>query len=443
MPAGPGPIQRIRMTPAGAIVPAARRAGTETVLPLRRALCYCSRSARLTPGPRCWHGFLNGFGSRAADSAATAVPAGNDAKAMWTAVVGPMPGADFRSRSAPGSDNHRDDLANVRAATAPRSMLTAFRKASYRLMMRRISRRRNERSVCPAAKLLVPEALPVHRSEGRAKAIERSAHDGVNVRWPCALDRKYMTVPCRVAYGVHQEVDREGRGHAAAGHGMPATPVAGGLSAGKMVFPPSHAGADSDPVCPRSTTTEAIAEPGRLVTKFDLTAFRHHKYRRVMNAVHKWPGQVRIEFGGTPYPYRDHVERVVRDLSCLTKLLIYIHGKNQEEPGLHANFHVAMFTRDELDALGRREKLDAESLKYYFCYVVLGLDLQLGDPYDLFAAIGIVDDLSEACRTRTLLRQADDAVARPALEDRRRLLVRSLPPAPERGRVLVTSICRR
>ena len=196
--------------------------------------------------------------------------------------------------------------------------------------------------------------------------------------------------------------------------------VAGGLSA---VFPPSHAGADSDPVCPRSTTTEAIAEPGRLVTKFDLTAFRHHKYRRVMNSVHKWPGQVRIEFGGTPYPYRDHVERVVRDLSCLTKLLIYIHGKNQEELGLHANFHVAMFTRDELDALGRREKLDAESLKYYFCYVVLGLDLQLGDPYDLFAAIGIVDDLSEAetrhCFVRLMTRSlglfADSDVVQPSL----------------------------
>ena len=196
--------------------------------------------------------------------------------------------------------------------------------------------------------------------------------------------------------------------------------VAGGLSA---VFPPSHAGADSDPVCPRSATTEAIAEPGRLVTKFDLTAFRHHKSRRVMNAVHKWAGQVRIDFVGTPYPYRDHVERVVRDLSCLTKLRIYIHEKNQEEPGLHANFVVSMFTRDELDALGRREKLDAESLKYYFCYVVLGLDLQLGDPYDLFVAIAIVDDLSEAetrhCLVRLMTRAlglfADSDVVQPSV----------------------------
>ncbi len=197
--------------------------------------------------------------------------------------------------------------------------------------------------------------------------------------------------------------------------------VAGGLSA---VFPPSHAGADSDPVCPRSATTEAIAEPGRLVTKFDLTAFRYHMSRRVMmNAVHKWAGQVRIDFVGTPYPYRDHVERVVRDLSCLTMLLIYIHEKNQEEPGLHANFHVAMFTRDELDALGRREKLDAESLKYYFCYVVLGLDLQLGDPYDLFVAIAIVDDLSEAETRRCLVKMtarafglfADSDVVQPSL----------------------------
>ena len=195
--------------------------------------------------------------------------------------------------------------------------------------------------------------------------------------------------------------------------------VAGGLSA---VFPPSHAGADSDPVCPRSATTEAIAEPGRLVTKFDLTVFRYHMSRHVMNAVHKWPGQVRIEFGGTPYPYRDHVERVVRDLSCLTKLLIYIHEKNQEEPGLHANFHVAMFTRDELDALGRREKLDAESLKYDLCFVAGGLDLQQDDADDLFAAIGIVDDLSEAetrhCFVRLMTRAlglfADSDVVRPS-----------------------------
>ena len=169
--------------------------------------------------------------------------------------------------------------------------------------------------------------------------------------------------------------------------------VAGGLSA---VFPPSHAGADSDPVCPRSTTTEAIAEPGRLVTKFDPTAFRHDKSRRVMNAVHKWAGPIRIDFVGTPYPYRDHLERVVRDLSCLTKLRIYIHEKNQEEPGLKANFLVSILSRDELDPLGRRENLDAESLKYYLCFVAGGLDLQQDDADDLFAAIGIVEDLSEA-----------------------------------------------
>ena len=47
--------------------------------------------------------------------------------------------------------------------------------------------------------------------------------------------------------------------------------VAGGLSA---VSPPSHAGVDPELVCPRSTTTETVAEPGRLVTKFDLTVFR-------------------------------------------------------------------------------------------------------------------------------------------------------------------------
>jgi hypothetical protein len=169
--------------------------------------------------------------------------------------------------------------------------------------------------------------------------------------------------------------------------------VAGGLSA---VFPPAHAGADSDPVCPRSTTTEAIAEPGRLVTKFDLTAFRDHKSRRVMNAVHKWAGQIRIKFVGTSYPFRDHVERVARDLSCLTNIRIYIHEKNQEDPRLDENFHVFMFTRDEFDAFARREKLDAESLKYFFCYLVIGLDLQQGDADDLFTTITIVDDLSEA-----------------------------------------------
>jgi hypothetical protein len=196
--------------------------------------------------------------------------------------------------------------------------------------------------------------------------------------------------------------------------------VAGGLSA---VFPPSHAGADSDPVCPRSAPAEAIAEPGRLVTKFDLTVFRTHKSRRVMNAVHKWAGQIRIEIVEPPYPFRDHVERVARDLSCLTKLRIYIHEKNQEEPGLDANFHVAMLTRDEIDPLGRREKLDAESLKYYLCFVAGGLDLQQDDADDLFAAIGIVNDLSEAetrhCFVRLMTRAlglfADSDVVQPSV----------------------------
>ena len=196
--------------------------------------------------------------------------------------------------------------------------------------------------------------------------------------------------------------------------------VAGGLSA---VSPPSHAGVDPELVCPRSATTETVAEPGRPVTKFDLTVFRHDKSRRVMNAVHKWAGPIRIDFVGTPYPYRDHVERVFRDLSCLTNLRIYIHEKNQEEPGFDANFNVSMLSKDELDPLGRRENLDAESLKYYLCFVAGGLDLQQDDADDLFAAIGIVDDLSEAetrhCFVRLMTRAlglfADSDVVQPSV----------------------------
>ncbi|MCZ6742257.1 MAG: hypothetical protein O7D27_08885, partial [Alphaproteobacteria bacterium] len=62
--------------------------------------------------------------------------------------------------------------------------------------------------------------------------------------------------------------------------------VAGGLS---TVFPPSHAGVDPELVCPRSTTTETVAEPERLITKFDLTVFRSEfeTHQKVLDVVRK------------------------------------------------------------------------------------------------------------------------------------------------------------
>ncbi len=192
--------------------------------------------------------------------------------------------------------------------------------------------------------------------------------------------------------------------------------VAGGLSA---VFPPSHAGADSDPVCPRSATTEAIAEPERLVTKFDLTAFRDHKSRRVMNAVHKWAGQVRIDLNDTPDRYWAHVEHVVRDLSCLTGLRMYV--RRGGTGFFKGNIQVLTFRRDKLDAFAWRKKIDAELLKDYLCYTVEDLYLDLSGQYG--AVIGLVDDFSEAEKRHCLVKMmaralglfADSGVVQPSI----------------------------
>ena len=193
--------------------------------------------------------------------------------------------------------------------------------------------------------------------------------------------------------------------------------VAGGLSA---VFPPSHAGADSDAVCPRSTTTEAIAEPGRLVTKFDLTVFRSEfeNHQKVLDVVRRWPGQIRVGFVGTPDRYKAYVGRVVRDLSCLTGLRTYIHEEGSRPV---PNFFVAMITGDELDALARQKNVGVESLKHVHCSVAPGLDLDLPGQNAVF--IGFLDKFSEAEKRHCLVKMmarafglfADSDVVQPSI----------------------------
>ena len=194
--------------------------------------------------------------------------------------------------------------------------------------------------------------------------------------------------------------------------------VAGGLSA---VALPSHAGVDPELVCPRSTTTETVAEPGRLVTKFDLTVFRSEfeTHQKVLDVVRKWAGQVRVGFVETPDRYRALVGRVVYDLSCLTGLQVYL----QEEPRLDSNFLVIMSTRDDLDAYAREKQVDVESLTSLFCTMTSGLEFAPRDANETFAAIGVVDFLSEAetrhCLVKMMARAlglfADSDVVQPSI----------------------------
>ncbi|MCH6590818.1 MAG: DUF2927 domain-containing protein [Proteobacteria bacterium] len=194
--------------------------------------------------------------------------------------------------------------------------------------------------------------------------------------------------------------------------------VAGGLSA---VSPPSHAGVDPELVCPRSTTTETVAEPERLITKFDLTVFRieFETHQKVLDVVRKWAGQVRVGFVETPDRYRALVGRVVHDLSCLTGLQVDL----QEEPRLDSNFLVIMSTRDDLDAYAREKQVDVESLTSLFCTMTPGLEYAPREANEPFAAIGVVDFLSEAetrhCFVRLMTRAlglfADSDVVQPSV----------------------------
>ncbi len=197
-----------------------------------------------------------------------------------------------------------------------------------------------------------------------------------------------------------------------------AAAVAGGLSA---VFPTAHAAAGPDLVCPRSATAEAIAEPGRLVTKFDLTVFRSEfkNRQRVLDVVHKMAGEVRVDLIRMPDRYGALVERVVRDLSCLTGLRMYIH---EEGSRLVSKISLVLRKRDELDALARQEKIDAETLKaLLFCYTVPSLYIELPGVNEF--AISIVDDFSEAERRHCLVRMtaralglfADSDVVQPSI----------------------------
>ncbi len=194
--------------------------------------------------------------------------------------------------------------------------------------------------------------------------------------------------------------------------------VAGGLSA---VFPPSPAGADSDPVCPRSAPAEAIAEPERLITKFDLTVFRNEfKIGLVIGMVHRWAGQVRIDLSRMPDRYKAYVERMVRDLSCLTGVRTYIH---EEGSGREPSLIVLMGTWEELDAYAREKKVEAESLTHLFCNMTPGLDLQPRDASETFAAIGVVEVPSEAETRHCLVKMtarafglfADSDVVQPSI----------------------------
>ena len=193
--------------------------------------------------------------------------------------------------------------------------------------------------------------------------------------------------------------------------------MAGGLSA---VLPPSHAAAGPDLLCPRSATAEAIAEPGRLVTKFDLTVFRSEfeNHQKVLDVVRRWPGQVRVGFVGTPDRYKAYVGRVVRDLSCLTGLRTYIHEEGSRPV---PNFFVAMITGDELDALARQKNVGVESLKHVHCSVAPGLDLDLPGQNAVF--IGFLDKFSEAEKRHCLVKMtarafglfADSDVVQPSI----------------------------
>ncbi len=193
--------------------------------------------------------------------------------------------------------------------------------------------------------------------------------------------------------------------------------VAGGLSA---VLAPSHAGAHSDLVCPRSATAEAIAEPERLITKFDLTVFRSEfeNHQKVLDVVHRWPGHVRVGFVGTPDRYKAYVGRVVRDLSCLTGLRTYIHEEGSRPV---PNFFVFMITGDELDALARQKNVGVDSLKHVRCHVAPGLDLDL--PGQNAAFIGFLDKFSESEKRHCLVKMmarafglfADSDVVQPSI----------------------------
>ncbi len=180
--------------------------------------------------------------------------------------------------------------------------------------------------------------------------------------------------------------------------------VAGGLSA---VLPPSHAGVAGDPVCPRSATAEAVAEPGRLVTKFDLTVFRieFKNRQRVLDVVRRWPGQVHVDLSRMPDRYQAYVRRVVRDLSCLTGLRTYIHEEGSRPV---PNFYVSMFTRDVLDALARQDNVDVESLKHLHCIVTPGLDIDL--PGRIITFIYFLDAFSEAEKRHCLVKMTARAL---------------------------------
>ncbi|MFB3135645.1 MAG: DUF2927 domain-containing protein [Rhodospirillales bacterium] len=193
--------------------------------------------------------------------------------------------------------------------------------------------------------------------------------------------------------------------------------VAGGLSA---IFPTAHAAASPDLLCPRSTTTEAIAEPGRLVTKFDLTVFRSEfeNHQKVLDVVRRWPGQVHVDLSRMPDRYKAYVGRVVRDLSCLTGLRTYIHEEGSRPV---PNFYVSMFTRDVLDALARQDNVDVESLKHVHCIVTPGLDIDLPGRNSTF--IYFLDAFSEAEKRNCLVKMmarafglfADSDVVQPSI----------------------------
>ncbi len=194
--------------------------------------------------------------------------------------------------------------------------------------------------------------------------------------------------------------------------------VVAGLSA---VSHPSHAAVAGDPVCPQPATTEAIAEPGRLITKFDLTVFRSEfeNRRRVLDVVYKLAGEVRIDLNRMPGRYGALVERVARDLSCLTGLRMYIHEEGSRPV---SKISLVLRKRSELDALARREKIGAETLKdLLFCYTVPSLYIELPGVNEF--AISIVDDFSEVERHHCLVKMmafalglfADSDVVQPSI----------------------------
>ncbi len=111
---------------------------------------------------------------------------------------------------------------------------------------------------------------------------------------------------------------------------------------------PSFDGIDSTTVCPQPASTEAVAGPEKLITKFEHTVFRKGEDEVFDTGfVRKWTSSVRLRLHDVPERYRDYVQRLALTLSCLTGRHVYIFDSH---PRLKPNFEVHIFSPDQLSA---------------------------------------------------------------------------------------------